>query len=250
VNNKEESHNKDITGYIPLALGQLVLGACLSQYPLALASINVIGSVANEMVSLRNEKQIKSLLSKLSDKIDLLSNEQNTIRNKLKANVAYQEVAHKRLLAISALDDERDLELASSLIAICGLLKGTDSRDKYLLSAVGDITTTELKLLLLGHTKRQEFETEKQNNEYAAKDAQVEREILDKYSISFYKKGCQLIGLEDFSHLISKLHNIGLTEDQSKSGFSTYDKTKKVYPPQLTSVGSYLIELLKTVNVS
>lgn len=238
-----------ILDHIPTALGRAAIDVCLSSFPLALVTINLVGSLTGKYVSMRNEKQIEDLLKNLKQKIDHLDKEQILVKEHLKQNVAYQEIAHKRLSVISSLDSKEDLELSASLIALCGALTGENPKDKYLLSAIGEISANEVRLFILGNAKRKRIEKLKSEfNELERRDAQSEVELTAKISVEFFNEGEELLGLYNFTHLLGRLHSFGLIETPNISGFSDYNTTPKVFSPKLTPIGDYFVTQLEQVG--
>lgn len=51
----------------PSIVGKAVVETCLSSFPLHLLVFNILRSVADEAISIRNEKQVIVLLNGLSD---------------------------------------------------------------------------------------------------------------------------------------------------------------------------------------
>lgn len=244
-----EDQDTKILDHLPTAIGKAAIDVCLSSMPLALATVNLVGVLGGKYISLRNEKKIAELLQSLKYRIEVLESQELFTKESLSKNSAYQEVAHKRLLAISALDSEQDLNLSANLVAICSLLSDDDPQDKYLLSALGDITPGEVRLFILGDKKRRKIEKLKsQFTDLQRRDAQSDVEVRREVSIEFFNDGQKLLGLYNFTHLLSRLHSFGLIESPNMGGYSDYNNTPKVYPPTLTPLGEYFLDRLNQVS--
>lgn len=244
--NEDNSKNSvpTIFDHLPIILGKAVVETCLSSFPIPLLCYNLATNVGSTVISIRNEKQTQILLNNLKDKLNSLAEEQKIQKNTLYNNLAYQEVANKRLSALSALDSEADLEIVSKLIAIVAQLTGENSKDKPLLFAIGEITPKELQLLQLSRQMHEEFD--QLNSELAILErraASSQATLKRRLGTVFFEKARELLELESFSHVLSRLHSLGLMEAVSNTGLSSYhDSTTSIYPPAITPVGAYLLE--------
>lgn len=235
---------------LPSIVGKAVVETCLSSFPLYLLGFNILRTAADEMISIRNEKQVLTLLDSLKEKIEELEEERVLTKESLKTNVLYQEIAQKRLLLVAPWDSEEDLDLSAKLVALCGIIDGDNPKDKYILNSLGGISPDEIRLFFLLVEIRKEMEERKKNfSDDERRDAQSDVNLELNISIKFFNEGEKLLHLYDFTHVLSRLHSFGFIEAQKNGGFTSYNRTPKVYPPQLTPVGFYFLERLKAIGV-
>lgn len=247
MNSTQNDKQVTVMDHLPPLLGRAAIDVALASFPLALAFINFTASVTGKYISLRNEEQVATLLQNLKERLDNLEAKQKINKEKLKINAGYQEAAHKRLSAVSALDSDDDLALCAGLVAICGTLTGDNSVDKHLLRALGEISPDEVRLFLLVDKTQRKFELKKSQFTHDEKrDAQIEVELRNELASEFFNAAENLLGLSSFTHIISRIHSFGLIEAPTSGGLgSLYSySSPKVFPPNLTPVGEYLINEL------
>jgi len=243
---KQES----ILDHFPIMLGNAVIGACIADFPLAVVGFSILSSLPDKLLSVRNEKEIRKLLENLNERIDQIEAETPGIRQQLKENKAYQEAAHKRLVAISSQDSEEDLKIYANLIILCGILSGNDPKDKRVLKAISEISAEELKLFILNNKKQNEMEERKRKFSADEKgDHQSTVDLSFEISGEFFKEVEDVLGIYNFIYLLAKIHSLGLIEQPS--ALTSQDTVEpKVYPPKLTPIGHYFIRQLEVVGFS
>lgn len=247
--NIPEEKSLTIFDHLPTTLGKAALEACLVSYPFAMICLNFTSTLAGKYFSIRNEKQTETLLNDLGQKITKLDNQRLLAKERLKENLAYQEVAHKRLLSISAMDSDEDLKLSATLISLCGILNGEDPKDMYLLTALGDITPNEVRLFLIAHQMQNEIDRRKsQFSDLESRDIQVENEMIEQVAKEFFKAGEELLRLFSFNHILGRIHSLGLTGTQPTLWGESNNFVTKVYPPKLTPLGYYFIKQLRLIE--
>lgn len=244
-------NNSTIFDRLPIAIGQAAIDACLASFPLQLLALNFVKNMGSEFISIRNEKQINKILNSLNEKICILENNQLLVKNTLVNNLAYQEVANKRLSGVSALDSTEDLELSAKIIALCSLTTGVNPKDKFILRALGEITPDELRLFQLLHLKIKQWDERKfVFTQDEKRDQQNYENLEEAIALEFFDEGEKLLNLFNFTHLLSHLHSFGLIEAVKSSAFFSYRTKPKVYPPQLTEIGEYLITKFEEVGIN
>lgn len=235
-----------ILDHVPVVLGRAVVEACLASFPVHLLCFSFTANMASSFISMRSEEKIKVLLSNLKDKIDSLEKDQKINKKDLKNNLAYQEVAHKRLSALSTMDTEKDIKIIADLIALCGTITGDDPKDKFLLRALSEINPEEIALIKIINAIHNVFEKKKSEFSYLERqDAECERELKANLGVDFFNQAEALLSLYSFTHILSRIHSLGLIEALNVGGFSTYNQAiPSIYPPALTPVGHYFMSKL------
>lgn len=251
MSNLEPKNEESILDHLPIILGTLTVEACLSQFPMHLLAFNLVKTIGSTYIGMRNQKEVQLLLESLKVKLDELEKENKLKKDDLIKNAAYQEVAHKRLSLLSAMDSDEDLALSAALIALCGTLSGENKKDKHLLRALGDITAEEVRLFQLINEMQNIFKEKKADFTIEQRrDFAVEQELKGDVADEFCNRAERLLGLHSFEYLVSRLHTFGLVEALNKGGLASYRPAPKVELPNLSPIGEYFIEKLADVNLS
>lgn len=251
MSNLEPKNEESLLDHLPIIMGTLTVEACLSQFPLQLLAFNLVKNIGSTYLGMRNQKEVQVLLESLKVRLDELEKDHKLRKEDLAKNAAYQEVAHRRLSLLSAMDTKEDLALSAALIALCGTLHGEDKRDKHLLRALGEITCEEVRLFQLISQMQNLFEEKKADFSIEQRrDAAVELDLKADIADEFCKRGERLLGLHSFEYLVSRIHALGLVEALSKGGFGSYRPAPKVALPDLTPIGDYFLNQLAELNLS
>ncbi|KYG66804.1 hypothetical protein AZI86_07135 [Bdellovibrio bacteriovorus] len=225
--------------------------AALQAVPFGGLVFKALVAGAEGAIAFRNEQQARDMMRMLNERLDILEQHNLTSRSSLANNSVYQQVAQDRLLNLTALDTNDDLSISANMIAVCSLITGADPKDKYVLRALTVLTGTDFRILteLKRHRIRQAEQIDAlpivAKNDPNHKDYNaIEKEI----ALKFYDAVYEITGIKSFTHIVRKLHDVGLTEPLA--GVSLFEEgDDNLAPPKMTEVGEYFLDLYnRTVN--